>query len=236
MKNFLNPTLINQVPITKQKNSKNFSSQAIFDEYLCTLSYNFQNSSWEINNKVNAFNGRINGSFTNQVDYGLSPKRDCILLILESPHINEFDINGLPIGPAIGTTGNNIFRYFEKCINSSLSREFRLNLNQSLTYNVVLLNAIQFQCSEGVKPIKKSNRDENFIKLINNENYCDVDKRINWFKQKNSNPIIINACTKGCSKIPLFVHLDGKISNLNLNIFHSSHPSSWWLPFKRKIV
>ena len=97
MKNFLNPTFISQVPITKQKNSKNFSSQAIFDEYLCTLSYNLQNFSWEINNKVNAFNGRINGSFTNQVDYGLSPKSNCILLILESPHINEFDITEVDV-------------------------------------------------------------------------------------------------------------------------------------------
>lgn len=108
-----------------------------------------------------------------------------IVMILESPHINEYKYaNENFIAPAIGKTGDFLQRYFYACIKSCLSHDEK--------YNVILMNAIQYQCSLGEDTIIY--RDKLWCDLW--FNYNKKDDFINRLKHYNPD-IIINACTIG---------------------------------------
>ena len=88
---------------------------------------------------------------------------DVIVIILESPHIDEFfgfsiHVFGENIPcysrPANGTTGQNLRKYLSDVISSEIK------LDKDL-YPVILLNAINYQCSCGVNT--DLYRDDNFI-------------------------------------------------------------------------
>lgn len=64
------------------------------------------------------------------------------IVILESPHIREF-YNGVPKGPARGTTGNKFNNLFSSVANIGNNPLF------SGTHSVVMINSVQFQCSLG---------------------------------------------------------------------------------------
>lgn len=68
-------------------------------------------------------------------------KVQTIVLVLESPHKDEFDSNHKPIRPANGVTGANI-EYFIKRRYASL-----WNLSKDVDYKICLVNAVQFQAS-----------------------------------------------------------------------------------------
>lgn len=69
-----------------------------------------------------------------------------IVIVLESPHINEFDpITGAAIGPAAGKTGVNFKKYFQQLITSSAIYQHVKNK----VCHIILLNAVQYQCSLG---------------------------------------------------------------------------------------
>lgn len=109
-----------------------------------------------------------------------------LLLILESPHTDEFDKNGEPIGPANGPTGRNIREHIA---------EIFPNFSD---YHLILMNAIPFQCSLGVAT--EHFRDNVFKAAWDND---AIGK--NFFKDrlgklleklKGKNVVIVNACTK----------------------------------------
>lgn len=109
-----------------------------------------------------------------------------LLLILESPHTDEFDKNGEPIGPANGPTGRNIREHIA---------EIFPNFSD---YHLILMNAIPFQCSLGVGT--EHFRDAVFNAAWNNgangKNFFE-DRLENLLeKLQNKNVVIVNACTK----------------------------------------
>lgn len=108
-----------------------------------------------------------------------------LAIIVESPHIDEYDYRNNPIGPAMGTTGRNI--------NNKIIEKFELEE----TYKLVFVEAVSYQCSAGNSPIEEQKRDEVFKAVWHNGGKEDFVARL----KKISPDIILNACTGGMRKI-----------------------------------
>jgi len=177
------------------------------------------------------------------IDYSIPFKTDTdlkrIILILESPHIKEFEGEH---GPAKGKTGDNIAGKLAEKLNGVSDLKGK--------YQLILMNAIQHQCSLGFPT--KYFRDVVFLNLwrkgggktefINRMNKLNIE----------SNDIVINACTKGGhkdfkkhfglqfkehinkSEIGAYKVKEGlknevgiELNNLKINYIKVAHPSSW---------
>jgi hypothetical protein len=158
------------------------------------------------------------------------PDGNIFLLILESPHTDEFDKNGEPIGPANGPTGRNIREHIAKIFPNFSD------------YHLILMNAIPFQCSLGVAT--EHFRDGVFAKAWGNnaigKNFFKDRLKKLLKKLQNKNVVIVNACTKGynvakdSNQRPFLWHLvQNSIETLTLDeektirYFRINHPSSW---------
>jgi hypothetical protein len=111
-----------------------------------------------------------------------------VVIVLESPHKDEYDIklsSNAP-APALGRTGgklNKLFLELFKC---------KVKFGK---YHVILMNSIQYQCSFGEKPDKF--RDRVWLKLWLCENFAEnFISRLEAYKPD----IIINLCTLGSHK------------------------------------
>lgn len=163
------------------------------------------------------------------ISYNLnSPKRftnNILVCILESPHRNEYLINpNASWGhAAMGQTG----RLFDNIFYNKLNQNHS-NI-ASGTYDVVLLNSVQFQCSNGLRPLNKTVRDKNWSSMINyNQVYDDLVKRIRALNPQ----YIINLCTRGNINLQLILHKKLLASNIlqGTSFTHGWHPSSWHNP------
>lgn len=116
-----------------------------------------------------------------------------IVIVIESPHIDEFrvynvynakDQSPVRARPANGATGRNIVEYLP-----AIFEAHQISLADG-KYPLILVNAIQKQCSEGKDTC--ISRTRNFLKLW--PSHCsDFVSRL-----KQLDPIlVINACTKG---------------------------------------
>ena len=145
-----------------------------------------------------------------------------IVIILESPHRNEFLEDF--IGPALGKTGEKLDEYLEKRLNeklSELSKKTAGKLNGE--YRVILCNAIQYQASLGLDT--EYLRDRVWLNL-----WLKRKLRNNFIERlKSYNPdIIFNLCTLGSHLKDPFYKSDNKenlkkirydyLKCLNLNI------------------
>lgn len=90
--------------------------------------------------------------------------------------------------PALGTTGCNLDKYFLELLNSKIS-EYRICDGE---YNVILANAIQYQCSLGVDT--KIYRDRVWLDLWL---FKGFNKKAITRLQSYKPDIIINFCTEG---------------------------------------
>ena len=116
-------------------------------------------------------------------------EQECaIILVLESPHTYEFDSDKHGIGPAKGPTGRNIKKYLGEIIDEEL---------QEQAYDLVLINAIQLQCSLGCDRLHY--RDAMFLYHWEQEKYRrDFRDRLETIvKNYCKGGIVINCCTKG---------------------------------------
>ncbi|MCP8690414.1 hypothetical protein [Marinobacterium sedimentorum] len=136
-----------------------------------------------------------------------------VFLILESPHIDEYVGE---IGPAKGVTGENIRRLFgEAC---SLSQYLQEN-----TYPLVLVNAVQYQCSLG-HPTKYF-RDRIFAEVWKHGGKNDFQERIESMYSEGD--LIINACTTGSEKIKNWELVKFALEEISLTYVKVEHPSNW---------
>lgn len=155
----------------------------------------------EIIGQMKFLSDKVKWGFVKRADYEAvfrKPNNDLnIAVILESPHIDEFDIKNL--------TDENGILISSRPLNNPKSRKgLKEMLNQNLStildnrlynlkneaLNIVLINAIQNQCSLGFAT--KYFRDEHFLTLWK-EKSNDFEERI-----KKINPfLIINCCTNG---------------------------------------
>ncbi|MHC1714860.1 MAG: hypothetical protein AB9858_04590 [Acidaminococcaceae bacterium] len=145
-----------------------------------------------------------------------------IVVILESPHKKEF-INKIPQGPAQGHSGRLFKNKFEKLIQNS----HLYNNLSNIKADVVLVNAVQFQCSLGHKLNNIENKrlkDKYWTKCFDSGCNEDLIDRISAI-----NPIaILNLCTKGCDNLQMKLHdyiKESKLQKINYSL--GSHPSTW---------
>lgn len=107
--------------------------------------------------------------------YVTKPELRRLILVLESPHVDEFDKEGNPLGPAHGSarfgTANGIIHYLESIIGSLCDGFFEREL--------IFVNAIQFQCSQGLKlrgkrcEFNREQKDLVFEKLLDCKSFVD---------------------------------------------------------------
>ena len=161
-----------------------------------------------------------------------------IVIILESPHKDEFDpITLMALGPAMGNTGRNLVKHFDSLIqNSSI-----YNYLTGAPHDIVLVNAIQYQCSLGNNLSgkgsyqNKKQRDKNWLACFNAVNSNDLLNRIDAIKPF----AIINLCTFGLFNLQL--HLDRTVRQYIQTTQPQTlytigkHPSSWHISYNRII-
>ncbi|MBE6783601.1 MAG: tetratricopeptide repeat protein [Ruminococcaceae bacterium] len=199
-------------------------------------------------------------NFCRQDDKICTTENDRCVLILESPHKAEYEtIAGekQALGPAQGSTGRNIESYFVDLLMTALNNKIiavDIKDNESKTFDLVLMNAIQFQCSLEKKTTLY--RDAMF-------HLCwQRGKTVDNFTTRltntvTDNSIIINCCTKGNFAKQLFKSKGvlktknieglqlGVLENYELcelvataikkalphkTIFNCEHPYRWFVP------
>lgn len=115
-----------------------------------------------------------------------------LLMVLESPHANEFTPDLKPLGPAQGKTGQNI----GNCMRLQHHRLDHLERVATGRYRLVLMNAIRYQCSLGVAPTSIY-RDIVFRNLWEDGGRADFDARLKTYTKDIENHLTLICCTKG---------------------------------------
>lgn len=175
------------------------------DQFVGTM--NFSNGSFVHNN--NLFNlqtkKNTNGQHRLPLDY-ITPQiphnnnNIKMVVILESPHIDEYQANGQHnnTAPAWGRTGYRFNTWFKQALQNNLTNiqtKAGNLLNNNQIFDVYIVNAIQYQCSRGLSLKKyknKKRRDKSFNYLWTRRGYnVDLCDRLNIIKPE----IVINACT-----------------------------------------
>lgn len=146
------------------------------------------------------------------------------IIVLESPHIEEFNDNGVAIGPAQGHTGNNIRKLLVQLLSplkDCLQQKYRL----------MLMEAIPYQCSNNISPVDRINTNKLFKKMWQqHRGGKNFKNRIRRYRPD----VILNACTGGVSSISSATSLNGLVQqilidyheiNQNVQLYYSNHPS-----------
>lgn len=166
-----------------------------------------------------------------------------IVVILESPHTNEYDpITGQALGLALGKTGKLFAKHFSSALKKS--KIFPALSSSNNKFAVVLINSVQYQCSLGrflTLSKNKSLRNRNWRSCFNGgaksndlnlRKSNDLDLRL-----KALNPdYIINLCTKDLrSDVTDYISRSPVFSISSQNFTEGNHPASWWILNKRTI-
>ena len=186
-------------------------SEKCEDNLVATVEY--INDEWKFKQNNILSNDRI----VNKSNICITDKvNDRIVIILESPHKDEYSKQ--IIAPAMGTTGENINKYLLDILNKKIGNP----QGDKKEYDVILMNAIQYQTSLGIDT--EYFRDRVWLTLWNKGVARDEFIR----KLEDYKPdIIFNFCTNGSHKKDLIYILDKKknsnmtyqyIDSLNLNI------------------
>lgn len=119
-----------------------------------------------------------------------------IVLILESPHKDEYDDSKSSItpAPALGRTGSNLDNKFVCKINEFIKNNTKRVEIKNGVYNIILMNAVQYQCSMGLVPLNTTVRNALFLQMwFNGKVRKNFTKRLN----KYAPDVVINCCTNG---------------------------------------
>ena len=150
---------------------------------------------------------------------------------MESPHKDEYNSSGEPLGPALSSTGKNISDHFVDILNDAIKDEV-----VSITdgdYSLLFIEAVSYQCSNAQSlkiTANKNKRDKVFAEAWENGGKENFLERI-----RNANPIlIVNSCTGGMKNVDNASFLNGKIKEALVLAGYdeitvsSPHPSSSW--------
>lgn len=144
-----------------------------------------------------------------------------VVLVMESPHKAEFE-NGTPVGPANGPTGVNI--------GALLNEVLKCVPSMSDDSQVVLMNAVQYQCSLG--EATKAHRDLVFREAWRRGGEADFKERLcETYRQGD---LVINACTRGNRKEYLRDLVKSAIEQVVGSHWRSAHPFAWTWPGRTK--
>ncbi len=225
-KNFKNP---------RKSVKYNFSPELCPDQYVAYFKYN---NEWEIDSSKNNIldRGTVGKSKNLDVNYNSINQKDYyILIILESPHYDEYDLTShKPFGPACGKTGAMFNKYFADIINQMVKQQHRISVEfkQAHTYRIVFMNAVQYQASEGRQPIDRDRTDFNWLKLWNSGFSEDLIRRIKAYPENNR--VVINLCTLGNNNLRYIVKL--KLTNNSIKHHCGYHPCTWNIKKNRVLL
>ncbi len=173
--------------------------------------------------KKDVFNSNFNDKKINITSF-LILNKPIIVIILESPHKDEFDLNFSPKGPAQGLTGVQLCEKLEGVINKHLSI---LNLTEE-EYKIAIINPVPVQTSLYhliQRPLKNIEinklRDKLWNILWNEETLKFKAKFVSLISDTNVK-IIINACTSKYKKL-----ISDDIKLFSDKHFTVNHPSNW---------
>lgn len=208
----------------------------IEDEFVAIIQIKKNGINFEFEFEKNIIYNNKGKRDSQTVKYIENEKLEIIAIILESPHRDEYD-NGKPLGPAIGQTGQNIANHLLEVFNTKTiidilnnSKEIIGNLEQNniVRFKVLLVEAIGFQCSNGLKKINEEKRNDVFNFVWNRGGRQHLEKRLKEYQPI----IIINSATGGSKNIDNNDAINGKIQKLlnsmNFISCHSAHPCSTW--------
>jgi len=137
----------------------------------------------------------------------------CLIMVIESPHIQEFV--GEP-GPAKGKTGKLIRKWLTNVVGTKYS-----------SYGLLLANAIQYQCSLG-KPTECL-RDEVFEAVWSRDGEEEFIARLAGMHRKGD--VVLNCCTRGNmrdSELRQAVQRAIFKAIIGCEPLRRTHPSSWY--------
>ena len=143
------------------------------------------------------------------------PAEPCVIMVLESPHVDEFVDE---LGPAKGATGEMIRQHLTES----------LELRGMADYGLVLVNAIQHQCSLGANTVVY--RDRLFRAVWSNGGEEDFRNRI--VELFRPGDVLVNCCTKGNDfeiHTPLRNLVEAALRSAlpNVESVRRMHPASW---------
>lgn len=169
-----------------------------------------------------------------------------LIIVLESPHRHEFfekvarsgrcSKERERVGPAFGVTGRNLL----KSLTPKCPRHVSVDKND----NLIVMNAVQYQCSRG-RPTTEC-RDKVFREIWNGCGGCeDFEDRLRNIIRPTD--VIWNCCTKGntgVNQLRILVHgaickvIKGNYEeecnacgNDDIRYFSFTHPASWRTEF-----
>lgn len=159
-----------------------------------------------------------------RIDYSACPqdgKIRRVVIILESPHKDEFCMQGRnwkSIGPACGCTG---------CL---LARNWKAVFGNRLDdCELVLANVVQYQCSLASAGQYKKYKNRILRRCMGNDVFKRYFKtRIEWLGGRNC--VFVNACTGGVSQSSAHSKVTEWLKELSVNPLELTHPSSWTYP------
>jgi len=142
----------------------------------------------------------------------------CIILVLESPHVREYDRRyAYTPWPANGSTGRNIRRWAPVLADS-------LGLDDSV--GLVLLNAIPYQCSLGEEGEWRERRNRLFeSSWAQGGREFFLQRLRKWYQPHD---VVVNACTKAREREPLRGMVEEALESSGIQ--HRArrwHPAAW---------
>ncbi len=144
-----------------------------------------------------------------------------IVVLLESPHHDEYDDQFNPIGPAQGKTGKYFHRYFTSHVLPILLQQ-GLKLDLEKQYPVTLVNPVPYQASlaclltRSEQSIKKKVWNELWKSGCN----ADFNKRLKSYAPT----IVLNGCTTDFKQV---VWASVTETSPHAQHFNISHPAGW---------
>lgn len=133
-------------------------------------------------------------------------QRNRFILVLESPHIKEFESKMSPM-PACGYTGSRIRHCWREVFDDMFDN-----------YNLILMNAVQFQCSMGFSPLQPEIRDNVFLRMFCGDCRRYFVERVELYCRKED--VIVLATTNRVREIVRQSLKRGFSAEI-------PHPSSW---------
>lgn len=161
------------------------------------------------------------GAFPIRDSASSRPSGKCVLLVLESPHKDEF---GEQPGPAKGGTGRNITKFIHEVH----------GLADKGSYGLVLINAVQHPCSLGLPT--HYFRDRLFRSVWHGGGEACFRQRLQSIYK--SGDCVVNSCTRGKTRRTEAALRDLVQRSLvgvvpDDSILQRSHPISWHFSNRR---
>lgn len=174
--------------------------------------------------KVKQINPRNEGQ---PFDVNSLEKDNVIIIVAESPHTSEYTFSKEQcqnFKSPLHRCDNRIQKYLDANKNNWI--------DNTIEYDIVIVNAIQYQCSFGLplwkNPTNQAQRNEVFEWTWTNENaLVDLQERIFAICSNKNKVILFNCCTKYLKKFCNIANIGIPIGCQNYLAFDEKHPSVW---------